>query len=103
MCFWREKKKRISDVLETLEHEIVETEYRLCHSQERLRALKVRTVVLGVSAVLVSALWLLTHLHAAHPVHHTLPLALSFALFATAFPFSSPFSVLFLLLLHHPL
>lgn len=89
MCFWRGKKKRLSDVLETLEHEIVETEYRLCHSQERLRAMKLKTVAIGVSAVLFSALWLLTHLRAEHPAHHALPLALSIALFAP-FPSFTP-------------
>ena len=97
MCFWRGKKKRLSDVLETLEHEIVETEYRLCHSQERLRAMKLKTVAIGVSAVLFSALWLLTHLRAEHPAHHALPLALSIALFAP-FPSFTPLPIFTVLL-----
>lgn len=93
MCFWRGKKKRISDVLELLEREIVETEFRLRHSQERLRAMKIKTVVVGITAVLFSALWLLTHLQAERLHHHVLPLALSFILFVFPLPF-----LLFLLL-----
>ena len=64
MCFswwWKEKPVRTSEKLETLEREIFETEYRLGHSQERLKTVKMHVCVIGFAVIVSMLLWLVAN------------------------------------------
>ena len=80
--FWRKSKpERTCDVLEALERDISEIEYRLRHSLERSWVARMRVVVIGVASILSSALWFIANLDKHEDRRHVFPLIVSIVVF----------------------